>query len=146
MYHYLKNKLTPLSKESSAEDKKEKQIKRMSKIYEKTLDLRNFEIQNLTTRNNFILAVNTALFTYASREKSIYILSLGIVISILQIRMAAGAKLWQEFWEDKLSEMELMLSSVYKGEVFKDDDFIHLFNTPSKNTSENNRVNIKNIK
>lgn len=106
-------------------------IKRLDAIYGRVLELRNFEIQNLNTRNTFIWAVNTALFAYAAEQtvKNCLLPILGMIVSILQIGMAAGAKFWQEVWEIKLEEVETELYKVYQDENSNNprDKFIHLF-------------------
>ena len=40
-------------------------IKRLDAIYGRVLELRNFEIQNLNTRNTFILAINLAFIVFS---------------------------------------------------------------------------------
>lgn len=106
-------------------------IKRLDAIYARVLELRNFEIQNLNTRNTFILAINLALLAYVVDKKidGILLPILGLIISLLQIGMAAGAKFWQEVWEIKLGEVERELYKVYQEENRNSpqDNFIHLF-------------------
>ncbi len=123
MAHIKKSKVR--TRESS------ERIKRLDAIYGKVLELRNFEIRNLNTRNTFIWAINTALFAYtANQEATNYLLPiLGMTVSILQIGMAAGAKFWQEVWEIKLEEVEIELYKVYQDENSGNpkDKFIHLF-------------------
>jgi hypothetical protein len=115
-------------------------IKRLDTIYGRVLGLRNFEIQNLNTRNSFISAANIGLFAFAARQTdtSWLLALLGIFVSGLQIQMAAGAKYWQEVWEHKLADMERKLYQVYTDEnklnsspSHKFDPFVHLF-TPEK--------------
>lgn len=106
-------------------------IKRLDAIYGRVLELRNFEIQNLNTRNTFILAINLALLAYVVDKKidGILLPFLGLIISLLQIGMAAGAKFWQEVWEIKLGEVERELYKVYQEENRNSpqDNFIYLF-------------------
>ncbi len=111
-------------------------IKRLDAIYGRVLELRNFEIQNLNTRNTFISAVNIGLFAFSvGRETDVLWLTLlGIAVSILQIQMAAGAKYWQDVWEHKLSDTERKLYQIYVDENKLNpnpDPFIHLF-TPER--------------
>jgi len=123
-----------------------KRIKRLDSIYERVLTLRNFEITNLNNRNTFMWAVNAALFTYVSNQRELNILlpMMGIVISILQVQMAAGAKFWQEAWEIKLNEVEHKLYQVYQDEnktLENNDKFIHLFTT--EENADNAKLNIE---
>lgn len=92
-------------------------------------------------------AVNAALFTYVSNQRELNILlpMMGIVISILQVQMAAGAKFWQEAWEIKLNEVEHKLYQVYQDEnktLENNDQFIHLFTT--NENADNAKLNIEN--
>lgn len=111
-------------------------IKRLDAIYGRVLELRNFEIQNLNTRNTFISAANLGLFAFAGQQTdaSWLLALLGIFVSFLQILMAAGAKYWQEVWEHKLSDTERKLYQIYVDENKLNpnpDPFIHLF-TPEQ--------------
>ena len=110
-----------------------RRISRLNAIYSTALELRNFEIQNLNTRNSFILTINVGLFAYAAGKDLIVLPLFGIAVSLLQIHMAAGAKFWQEIWEMKLFAVERDLHQVYESENAGNeayDPFVHLF-TPN---------------
>lgn len=80
--------------------------------FEKSLALRNFEIDNFWKRGWFfgalILAIATAYFgCYKdSKEYCIYASFLGLLVSFLQSLMNRGSKYWQERWETKTKNSE----------------------------------------
>lgn len=83
-------------------------------LYDLSLKNRNFEISQLSARNNFFIifqGVIIASLLQLDQYKSAPIVSFlvcacGFVISILQAGMASGAKFWQEAWEVELKEIE----------------------------------------
>lgn len=120
-------------------------IKRLDAIYGRVLELRNFEIQNLNTRNTFISAANIGLFAFTVEhaEASCLLAILGFMVSFLQTQMAAGAKYWQEVWEHKLSDTERKLYQIYieENKLNPDPDpFIHLFTPENMIDYENNEI------
>ena len=120
-------------------------IKRLDAIYGRVLEVRNFEIQNLNTRNTFISAANIGFFAFAAKqtEASYLLIIFGFVVSFLQTQMAAGAKYWQEVWEHKLSDTERKLYQIYIDENKSNptpDPFIHLFTPENMDGYANNEV------
>ena len=121
-------------------------IKRLDAIYGRVLELRNFEIQNLNTRNTFISAANIGLFAFSVGQETdvLWLLALlGIFVSGLQIQMAAGAKYWQEVWEYKLADTERKLYQIYMDENkpnLDSDPFIHLFTPEEMGNYANNET------
>lgn len=85
------------------------------RIYEQVLELRNFEIKELVQRNNFFMIFQGVLLASALQSShsnlyfSLIIFSSGAIISYLQMKVAAGAKFWQEHWEIKLKDTEKKL-------------------------------------
>jgi len=80
------------------------------------LETRNFEISQLVQRNNFFMIFQGVLFagivqsSHAKPVVSFLVCLAGLLVSFYQVRMAAGAKFWQEYWEAtlQLTEKELV--------------------------------------
>ncbi|MGC6377897.1 hypothetical protein ACNO7L_08835 [Bisgaard Taxon 45] len=96
-------------------------ISELKRVYERCIETRNFEIQQLLQRNNFFIVFQAALFTALSQldnkseliNTTIFIF--GLIVSCFQIGVASGAKFWQEYWEAKLSDIECELKGALKG-------------------------------
>ncbi len=78
------------------------------------LQLRNFEIQQLSNRNTFFMIFQGVLFagyiqSIGREASSIYfwIALVGLMMGIFQAATAAGAKFWQQRWEAALVRIEL---------------------------------------
>ena len=89
------------------------EIERFGKILDRAIETRNFEIQQLSNRNNFALVVQGILFAALFKSgfnthglEVVFLTSLGIMFSIVQIQMATGAKFWQIRWEIAASKAE----------------------------------------
>ncbi|WP_439294616.1 RipA family octameric membrane protein [Lonepinella sp. BR2882] len=119
----------------------ENRVKELKRVYERCIETRNFEIQQLLHRNNFMLVFQAALFTAFSQLHSqsnkynMIIIILGLVVSCFQIEIAAGAKFWQEYWEAKLSDIERKLKSSLP---YNDDEFIYLFSIGGNTNNDRN--------
>lgn len=80
--------------------------------FENALRMRDFEIAQLTQRNNFFMIFQGVLlagFIQSSHTKpvvSFLVCVAGLAVAVFQIGMASGSKFWQEYWEQKLSEFE----------------------------------------
>ena len=80
--------------------------------FEIALRMREFEITQLTQRNNFFMIFQGVLLAgliQSSHTKpvvSFLVCVAGLAVSVFQIGMASGSKFWQEYWEQKLSEFE----------------------------------------
>jgi len=80
--------------------------------FEIALRMRDFEIAQLAQRNNFFMIFQGVLFAgliQSSHPKpvvSLLVCVAGLIVSVFQVGMASGAKFWQEYWEQKLSEFE----------------------------------------
>lgn len=90
------------------------------------LRLREFEINQVTQRNNFFMIFQGVMIAGLIQSQGVAapILSfmtslLGIAVSILQIGMAGGAKYWQSRWESatRSSEMSLILQLVRENHI-----------------------------
>src|SRR4051812_3139109 len=74
--------------------------------------MRDFEIGQLTTRNNFFMIFQGVLFaglvqsTHSKPIVSVLVCVVGLLVSVFQIGMASGAKFWQEYWEAMLTQYE----------------------------------------
>lgn len=85
------------------------------RIYERCIEIRNFEISQLSSRNNFLMIFQGVLFAgLIQSQGNIPIVSFmacltGMIISCYQTRIAAGAKYWQEHWESELVSAEKRL-------------------------------------
>ncbi len=81
-------------------------------LFELTLELRNFEISQLVQRNNFFMIFQGVLLAgvvQSSHTKpvvSFLVCLAGLIVSISQTRMAAGAKFWQDYWQEALVRAE----------------------------------------
>ncbi len=92
------------------------------------LDLRSreFEINQLTQRNNFFMIFQGVMIAglvqsqgTAAPTITVSMCALGVATSILQIGMAGGAKYWQSRWEasTRSSEIAIVLALIKRGEV-----------------------------
>lgn len=76
------------------------------------LRMREFEITQLTTRNNFFMIFQGVLFAgvvqspHSKPIVSMMVCVAGLAVALYQVGMASGAKFWQEYWEEMLSEFE----------------------------------------
>ncbi|MNG73616.1 hypothetical protein D3C76_471140 [compost metagenome] len=74
-------------------------------VYEICIRARDFEISQLSSRNNFLMVFQGVLFAGLLQSQGQYpILSFltcvcGVAVSVFQTGMAAGAKYWQEYWQ-----------------------------------------------
>lgn len=97
-------------------------IESTKRIYEQVLEIRNFEIRELVQRNNFFMIFQGVLLASALQSNhsntyySLIIFIAGAGISYLQMRVAAGAKYWQENWEMRLKETEKQLLNLLENE------------------------------
>lgn len=87
----------------------------LKSLFKIALETRNFEISMLVQRNNFFMIFQGVLFAgvvQSSHEVPVvsFIVSLaGFLVSAYQVKMAAGAKFWQECWEETLKKVEVEL-------------------------------------
>lgn len=90
-------------------------IKDLKSVYELAIASRNFEISQLIQRNNFFMLFQGVLLASAFQNQAskpyveFTICFFGTIISWYQIKVAAGAKYWQEVWEIKLDKIEKKL-------------------------------------
>lgn len=90
-----------------------------ARVYELCVQIRNFEIGQLSARNNFFMIFQGVLFAGLLQSYGYYPLVTflacfcGLLISIFQTRMAAGAKFWQEYWEGECQRAEVALKEAY---------------------------------
>jgi len=96
--------------------------------FEIALRMRDFEIGQLTQRNNFFMIFQGVLFAgivqsgHAKPIVSFMVCFAGLVVALYQVGMASGAKFWQEYWEQMLSEYEAEARAA-SPELFHDDNF-----------------------
>lgn len=77
--------------------------------FEIALRMRDFEISQLTTRNNFFMIFQGVLFAglvQSGHAKPIVSVLVGFLVAVFQVGMTSGAKFWQEYWEAMLTEYE----------------------------------------
>lgn len=109
-------------------------------LFTVALETRNFEISQLVQRNNFFMIFQGVLLAgmiQSSHTKpvvSFLVCLAGFAVSFYQVRMAAGAKFWQEYWEAVLQDIDkelnkhLSIPEARKGKLFHlfhDDDHIY---------------------
>lgn len=98
--------------------------------FEIALRMRDFEIAQLTQRNNFFMIFQGVLFagvvqsSHAVPIVSFMVCVVGLAASVFQVGMASGAKFWQEYWEQMLSEYEAKAREG-KPELFHDNNFLY---------------------
>lgn len=103
-------------------------ISELKAVYKLAIETRNFEITQLINRNNFFMLFQGVLLAAVFSNQApkpiveFIICFSGIIISGHQIKVAAGAKYWQEWWELKTSEIEDELKK-----AIGNDNFIPLF-------------------
>ncbi|WP_297577113.1 hypothetical protein [uncultured Deefgea sp.] len=113
-------------------------ISALKALFKVTLETRNFEIAMLVQRNNFFMIFQGVLLagliqsSHAKPVVSFMVCFAGMLVSVFQVQMAAGAKFWQEYWEQALFEVEnRLLKSLEKCEreialhLFHDDTSIY---------------------
>lgn len=89
----------------SKDDKKETRLKDLESVYKLSIDTRNFEINQLINRNNFIMLFQGVLLAAVFQNQAskpvveAIICICGIFVSAFQVMLSSGAKYWQEFWE-----------------------------------------------
>jgi len=95
--------------------------------FEIALRMRDFEIVQLTQRNNFFMVFQGVMFAglmqsgHTKPIVSFMVCVAGLVVALFQIGVASGAKFWQEYWEQMLSEYEAEANAA-NPELFHDDD------------------------
>ncbi len=95
--------------------------------FEVALRMRNFEIEQLAQRNNFLMVFQGVLFAglvqsdHTKPVVSFMVCVAGFVVSFFQVRMASGAKFWQTYWEIKLQECEYENRKKNEPELFIED-------------------------
>ena len=80
--------------------------------FEIALRMRDFEITQLSQRNNFFMIFQGVLFSGLIQSScdhgfvSLMVSLAGLAAAMFQAGMASGAKFWQEYWEQKVSDFE----------------------------------------
>ena len=111
-------------------------LKALQRVYEISVNTRNFEITQLTNRNNYYMLFQGVLLAavfsnQASKPLVEFLICLaGIGVSYNHVKVASGAKFWQEYWEFQASEAEKALKN-YTIEHYADYNFTDLFNLDS---------------
>lgn len=94
--------------------------------FEVALRMRDFEITQLTTRNNFFMIFQGVLLAgvvqsaHVKPVVSVMVCVAGLVVALFQVGTASGAKFWQEYWEAMVSQYETAARSA-DPELFHDD-------------------------
>ncbi|MDU5727040.1 MAG: hypothetical protein E6Z82_05530 [Neisseria sp.] len=121
---------------------KKQDVEAAEKVYELAIELRNFEISQLFQRNNFFMVTQGILLAAITQSaNSIPIVSFimciaGLLLSVLQILMACGAKYWQDRWEIGAENAEKILERLLNNEEER-KIFIEVMGKPS------NRIELK---
>ncbi|MHA6846949.1 hypothetical protein [Ralstonia syzygii] len=97
-------------------DAKDSPVGNIAAAYELTLRQREFEISQLTQRNNFFMIFQGVIIGglvqssgQAAPVLTFAICGLGFAVSVWQMLMAAGAKFWQVRWERAARQLEVWL-------------------------------------
>lgn len=115
-----------LREKSSTEDMEDNPVGSRARGLELDLHLREFEINQLTQRNNFFMIFQGVLIAglVQSHGEAAPIVTfsmslLGVATAVLQIGMAGGAKYWQSRWEasTRSSEIALVLALLRRGKL-----------------------------
>ncbi len=115
--------------------------------FELDLRLREFEINQLTQRNNFFMIFQGVLVAGLIQSHGIAapvitfcVSALGFATSLLQVGMAGGAKYWQSRWEaaTRSSEIALVLELIKKNKLA-----VQTFTHDSSVLSKSEREQIK---
>lgn len=117
---------------TSRSDEPSEDLAALKALFELTLELRNFEIAQLVQRNNFFMIFQGVLLAGVVQSNhtkpfvSFLICLAGLVVSAYQAKMAAGAKFWQDYWQEALTRTErIMLAGVSASRKRK--FLVHLF-------------------
>jgi len=109
----FKRKLDESIRDRHAE---ESAIGNLGAAFEFALKQREFEIAQLTQRNNFFMIFQGVLIAGLVQSGGnvaslicFFVCAIGCVVSILQVGMAAGSKYWQMRWERAARTVELWL-------------------------------------
>ena len=103
------------------EKKEDKDLYVIKRLYERCIEVRNFEINQLIQRNNFFMLFQGVLLASVLQAEiqaplvELIICVTGIFVSIYQMQMASGAKFWQEWWESRVEHFEKMLLRKIEG-------------------------------
>ena len=89
----------------------------IKRLYELTIRVRDFEITQLSQRNNFFMLFQGVLFAglatllqnSSGKDYAALICFIGFFVSMFQIGISSGAKYWQEFWEESVRKTEIEL-------------------------------------
>lgn len=115
--------------------RRNERLRELESVYSLSIETRNFEINQLINRNNFIMLFQGVLLAavfqnQASKPVVEAIICLcGVFVSAFQVALSSGAKYWQEHWELKTEKIEELLKTEHA-----DDKFIALF-SKGKNES-----------
>jgi hypothetical protein len=105
----------------------------LKRLFQIALETRNFEISQLVQRNNFFMIFQGVLFAglvQSSHSKpvvSFLVCLAGLMVSLYQVQMAAGAKFWQEYWEAALQRIEEELVKHLSSPAARRAKIFHLF-------------------
>lgn len=115
-----------MNNSGQSDDLSDNAIGSRSRGLELDLRLREFEINQLTQRNNFFMIFQGVMIAGLVQSQgtaapiiTFSMSALGIATSMLQIGMAGGAKYWQSRWEasTRSSEIAIVLALIKRGEI-----------------------------
>lgn len=121
-------------------DAEKEKLDAAKRVYERCIEIRNFEIGQLTNRNNFLMIFQGVLFAGLVQSVGTYpVVSFmacitGGLVSWYQTKIAAGAKYWQEHWEAELRDSEIRLLAIL--EQRPDRDPVRLFSQSREDIRE----------
>lgn len=124
---------------------KDSPVGSLAAAFQLALHQREFEIGQLTQRNNFFMIFQGVLIAGlvqsnggATANISFALCVIGFVVSLFQIGMAAGSKYWQVRWERAAKTTEIWLLDALQGE----DRISHFFTADGKDltTDEDHKL------
>jgi hypothetical protein len=119
-------------------------------LYNLTIETRNFEINQLSSRNNFFMIFQGVLIAGLLQGSNgtprpiviFMVCCCGFFVSLMQTGMASGAKFWQGVWEAELAATEKRLQGVIQG-INKSKEFYPLFSRPVSETESDARKRLR---
>lgn len=120
---------------SPTQNDKDSPVGSLAAAFQLALHQREFEISQLTQRNNFFMIFQGVLIAglvqsngAAAAMISFALCVIGFIVSLFQIGMAAGSKYWQVRWERAAKTTEIWLLEALQGE----DRISHFFTADGK--------------
>lgn len=118
---------------ANGSDQTSPDAKALKSLFRIALETRNFEIAQLVQRNNFFMIFQGVLLggvvqsAHTKPVVSFLVCLAGFGVSVYQVKMASGAKFWQEYWEAALHRIEKELVAHLISDTPSRGKIFHLF-------------------